>query len=446
MKLTKLILLLFAAVGIFSLQSCLKDTCDATQIYLRMAPVFLSDEEIKQDIKITEPRDLKVPGKLYFYNDFILINEKREGIHVIDNTDSSNPKNVKFIEIKGNLDMAVKNGILYADNVTDLLAIDISDPLTPNMASRTEEIFEVPFDEEMGKYLAYYQETEETLEIDCTDPRTGSLAIDIGNDVFVPQPQPQPQPDWIDEIDFGGFDQPIVTGSPGSPGQPSAPSVGIAGSQASFALYDCYLYLIDGAKVDVLDVKEATKPVFANTFTVSWDIETLFPYGDKLFIGSAAGMFIYDNANPIEPVFLSNFQHARACDPVVVKDNYAYVTLRDGNWCQGFANQLDVVDVSNLLEPFLVASYPMDNPHGLAVKNDELYLCDGASGLKVFDIKDVEAIDQNQLDHVMDLDTYDAIALPGKDVLLVIGADGFYQYDNSDSANLKQLSLIAVTR
>jgi len=213
---------------------------------------------------------------------------------------------------------------------------------------------------------------------------------------------------------------------------------------ASFALYDCYLYVIDGAQVDVIDVKENTNPVFANTFRVSWDIETLFPYKDKLFIGSAAGMFIYDNSNPLEPVQLSRFVHARACDPVVVKDNYAYVTLRDGTWCQGFENQLDVVDVTDLQNPELVATYPMDNPHGLSVKNNELYLCDGASGLKVFDIKDVEAISDNQLDHIMDLDTYDAIALPNKDVLLVIGADGFYQYDISNPADLKQLSLIAI--
>jgi len=428
----KIALLTLIAGTILSLQSCLKDSCEANQIYLRLAPVFLSAEDIRKDIKTSEPRALKKPGKLYFYNDFILINEQREGIHVIDNTDSSNPKNIKFIEINGNLDMAVKNSILYADNVTDLLAIDISNPSSPVLSSRTGDIFDVPFTEENG-YLAYYKETEETLEIDCTDPRFGSQAINVGNDVFIPQPVPGWPGDPIaqeDDIDFSVADQ--IFGVPGAPGQAGGNTTGIAGSMASFALYDCYLYVIDGAQVDVIDVKENTQPVFANTFNVSWDIETLFPYKDKLFIGSAAGMFIYDNTNPIEPVQLSRFQHARACDPVVVKDNYAYVTLRDGTWCQGFENQLDVVDVTDL------------DPHGLSVKDDELYLCDGASGLKVFDTTDVEAISENQLAHIMDLDTYDAIALPNKDVLLVIGADGFYQYDISNPAELKQLSLIAI--
>lgn len=446
--------LLTLIVGVvLSLQSCLKDSCEATQLYLRLAPVFLSAEDIRQDIKVSEPRALKKPGKLYFYNDFILINERREGIHVIDNTDSSNPKNIKFIEINGNVDMAVKNSILYADNITDLLAIDITNPSSPVLSSRTEDVFDVPFSEENG-YLAYYKETEETLEIDCTDPRFGSLAIDVNDDVFILTQPGEPFEPWIpgnadiawaddDEAAFPGVDfdtDPITI----STGQTGGNTTGIAGSMASFALYDCYLYVIDGAQVDVLDVKNNTKPVFANTFSVANDIETLFPYKDKLFIGSSSGMYIYDNSNPLEPKQLSRFQHARACDPVVVKDNYAYVTLRDGTWCEGFENQLDVVDVTDLLNPELVASYEMDNPHGLSVKNDELYLCDGASGLKVFDITDVEAISENQLAHIMDFDTYDAIALPNKDVLFVIGADGFYQYDISKPAELQQLSLIAV--
>jgi len=442
-NLRKICLLTLIVGTVLSLQSCLKDSCEANQIYLRMTPVFLSEDDIRKDITVSEPRALKKPGKLYFYNDFILINEQREGIHVIDNTDSSNPKNIKFIEIKGNLDMAVKNSILYADNVTDLLAIDITNPSTPSLSSRTEDIFEVPFTEENG-YLAYYKETEETLEIDCTDPRFGSQAINVGNDIFIPQPGWPVAEDVFAPGPAGPPGAPGAPGPPGVPGQSVGNTTGIGGSMASFALYDCYLYVIDGAQVDVIDVKENTSPEYLNTFYVSWDIETLFPYGDKLFIGSAAGMYIYDNTNPIEPVLLSRFQHARACDPVVVKDNYAFVTLRDGTWCQGFENQLDVVDITDLLQPELVATYPMDNPHGLSVKNNELYLCDGASGLKVFDIKDVEAISDNQLDHIMDLDTYDAIALPGKEVLLVIGADGFYQYDITNPNELKQLSLIAV--
>jgi len=412
------------------LQSCLKDECTGTQYFVKQEAVWVAESNFRTDFKAEEARALKNPGKIYAYGNYIFINERYEGIHIINNSDNGNPQKISFIPITGNVDMAVKEGILYADNVTDLLAIDISNPIAPKLLNRTEKIFDKQNDGN-GNYLSHYVVVEDTLELNCTDPRVGTQIItDENGNMWLP----------TDDI-FVDFESDEPVGPQGNTSQPA----GVAGSMASFAIFDCYLYVIDQNKVDILDLRNKEEgPIFLNTFYVSGGIETLFPYKDKLFIGSASGMFIYDNANPIEPMPLGRFTHARACDPVVVKDNYAFVTLRDGTWCEGFDNQLDVVDITDLLNPKLVKTYPMDNPHGLAVRDNELYLCDGASGLKVFDIADVNAIDQNQLQHVKDINTYDAIALPGKNVLLVIGADGFYQYDISDPENLKELSLIAV--
>jgi len=255
---------------------------------------------------------------------------------------------------------------------------------------------------------------------------------------------------FLEDVFFGEADS--NTGFPtntsgGGGAAPGVPTSGVAGSMASFALVDCFLYVIDNQfEVDIFDVENGTEPNMVNTFWVEWGIETLFPHGDRLFIGAEAGMFIYDITNAANPSYLSEFRHARACDPVYVKGDHAFVTLRDGNFCQGFENQMDVVDISNITNPFLVKSYPMDNPHGLTIRNDELYLCDGASGLKVYDITDVESIDRNNLDHVSDFDAYDAIAIPGKEVVMVIGKDGFYQFDISDPEKLEQISLISVDR
>ena len=52
-----------------------------------------------------------------------------KGIHILDNTTPANPKNVAFIDIPGNMDLAVKGDILYADLYTDLVTLDISNPL-----------------------------------------------------------------------------------------------------------------------------------------------------------------------------------------------------------------------------------------------------------------------------------------------------------------------------
>ena len=86
----------------------------------------------------------------------------------------------------------------------------------------------------------------------------------------------------------------------------------------------------------------------------------------------------------------------------------------------------------------------MLNPHGLGIDNKTLFLCEGDFGLKVFNASDVTAIDQNLLTHFKDLKSYDVIPLGG--TLMMVGADGLYQYDYKDPKNLKLLSIIPVKR
>ena len=107
---------LLTILGFLSLQSCLKDNCQEEVTYLQYNPVYLSIDEIRQDISVEAPRKLESPGKLYFYGQYVLVGERNEGIHIIDNTDPSNPNNLGFIDIPCNNDMAVYNDVLYADN------------------------------------------------------------------------------------------------------------------------------------------------------------------------------------------------------------------------------------------------------------------------------------------------------------------------------------------
>ena len=46
-------------------------------------------------------------------------------------------------------------------------------------------------------------------------------------------------------------------------------------------------------------------------------------------------MEIYDLTEEQNPVCLSDFNHVRSCDPVVVQGDIAYVTLRSGSFCGG---------------------------------------------------------------------------------------------------------------
>ena len=70
---------------------------------------------VKANIKSNTAKEVQNPGKLYIFGNYIFLNEIDKGIHIIDNSNPASPKNVAFIDIPGNLDMAVKGNILYAD-------------------------------------------------------------------------------------------------------------------------------------------------------------------------------------------------------------------------------------------------------------------------------------------------------------------------------------------
>ena len=160
-----------------------------------------------------------------------------------------------------------------------------------------------------------------------------------------------------------------------------------------------------------------------------FDIETIFNRGDELFLGSMRGMYIYDISSPATPTLISEFQHGTACDPVVVDGDYAYVTLRGGNMCGATESGLFIVDISDITSPELTKSYPMDGPYGLGIKDEKLFVCDGASGLKVYDKTDVQNL--VQLNHFKDIDTFDVI--PMEDKLLMIGEEIIYQYEYKEN-------------
>ncbi len=426
--------LLFTLIT-FSFQSCLEDKCDATRTFYQFVPVYKQVDEIRQNIEFLEARDLENPGKIYYFQDYIFVNEFQEGVHIIDNSNPSNPVNISFIGIPGNVDIAAKGSVLYADNYIDLLTLDISDPLNPSFLSRTEDVFpSIALDENLG-HLVYYEQTEVTMEVECTDPNWGGGWFWGVDDVFVL------------ESSFYSFNKSTggnvrMYGSSGG----SANSSGVGGSLARFTISGEFLYTVDQTQMHVFGIEDAPNPSLRNTVNIGWGIETIFPYESNLFIGSQTGMFIYDITNPVSPVQLSVFEHARACDPVYVDGDRAYVTLRDGTTCQNFTNQLDVLDVSTLTAPRLLRSYDMHHPIGLSVVDNTLFLCEDDEGVKVFDVTEWDQIADNQLAHVKGLTAYDVITLPWLNIALVIGQDGLYQFDISDAKNLKQLSHIPVSR
>jgi hypothetical protein len=420
--------ILFSLFVLAAAASSCKKECANTMTYKTYEPVYMSYETLRTAVKSSPPHALKNTGKIYTKGNYLFVNEIDKGIHVIDNSNPSAPVVMSFIEIPGCVDMAVSGNTLYADSYIDLVSIDIANPLSVSEISRTENALPnrlitngLYADPVQGVAIAW-KEVEKTEKYgnDCN----GSPGY--GGPVFM-------EGDMVKAT--------VNSGSTVVPNAFIPSSAGKGGSMARFTIATNYLYIVDHASLKTFSISGSSATEIS-TINLGWNIETIFPYQDKLFIGSQSGMFIYSISSPASPSLLGSYSHVSACDPVVVDGNYAYVTLRSGTPCQGFSNQMDIVDISNPAAPTLTTSYSMTNPHGLGVDNNTLFLCDGTDGLKVFDKTDVMKIADNKIAQFNNIQATDVIPL--NNTLMMIGSDGLYQYDYSDVRNIRLISKITV--
>jgi len=411
------VLVMLIVIG-FTAGGCFKDKL--TRTYSIITPVYDTKANVVANIKSNTPITVKQAGKLYIYGKYIFLNEIDKGVHIIDNGNPSNPINVAFINIPGNVDIAVRGNTLYADFYADLLAIDITNPLQAKMEKLLPDIFPD------RKYSNGFVPDPSMIIVDWLKKDT-TVEVDRNGGIF--------NGGWCAACSF------LMSGTAdATKSMTSAP--GIAGSMSRFAVVNDFMYAVNQSALQTISISSANDPQLVKSDNMGWSIETIFPFKDKLFIGSSTGMFIYNIANPATPEQQGSFSHARACDPVIADDNYAFVTLRDGNICSGSANQLDIVNVQNVFSPSLVKTYQLTNPFGLAKDGNYLFICDGRDGLKVYDASSVTNL--KLLKHLPGMETYDVIAWNKR--LLLVTNKGLLQYDYSDIGNIRLLSTISINK
>ena len=427
----KLVFIFFAGIIIFT--GC-NDSVTETVTYKINEPVFMSEKSFRESVVVSpNPQPISNYGKMCFYEGYIFIAESEKGIHIINNTNPSQPKNVGFIELLGNADLAIRNDKLYADALIDLVWFDISNPEKPKLEGRLENVFAKymplpPVDNEYG--IDYNQ---------CYDI-VGSKGVIVGWEVKQRTETITYETNrwWGGYYSYDSMSLGLTSNAPSS----GSSSVGVNGSMSRFALYRDYLYSVINNQMNIIDLSGEEPVKAADDVYIGWNVETIFSYKNNMFMGTPTGMVIYSVANPLKPEYVRAVWHVFGCDPVVVENDMAYVTIHSGNACGQTNNDLIVYDVSDVTDPRHIVTYAMKNPKGLGIDNGTLFLCD--EGLKIYNASNPQTLMANRLAHYSGMDGFDVI--PFDNVLMMIADDGLYQYDYSDLTKIHQLSKLPIVK
>jgi hypothetical protein len=409
-----------AAIAILlAFAGCFKDNCIST--YTIYYPVYKSLTQARADMKSLAAQPLHNTGKIYVYGNYLFINEPDKGIHVIDNSNPAAPVNISFVAIPGNVDIAIKGNYLYADSYSDLVVFDITNVKNIHTVQFINNVFR---DRNM-----YYLVT-------ASNPDSAMVVVDyIAKDTTVAC---NTYNRWM-EYDFAGGLASSVTPSFFT----SNKSTGTGGSTASFTIMNNFLYTVSVNSLSSFNIENGSAPQLQNTTRLGVDFaETIFPFKNNLFIGTTTGVLIYDVSNASSSVWMGTFGHMKSCDPVIADGNNAYVTLSTGTNCGGTINELDVLDITDLLNPVALQTYPMTNPHGLSKKDNWLFVCDGAEGLKIYDAANPHELRLKK--HITGFDAYDVILQ--NNIAIVVTEDGLHQFDYSDMDDIHEISKIPVLK
>jgi hypothetical protein len=321
------------------------------------------------------PQGLISPISMTIQNNRLFVSDRVTGIHVFDVADPVEPFLKMTIPLRGNRGTAIKDDILYANEWGSLLAIRVD-----------ADTFEVV--KTIKRDPAYIQNSGFAVQ-------TGGFACACAS-----------QPDAV-----------------------LAPAgTGTGSSFATFAVIDDYLYYLDYSTLVTLDISQPADPKEISQTQIGWDVETLYPTADYLFVGGARGMYIFDRSDPAAPDEVGRVEHFRACDPVVVSGDVAYVTLRGGSRCGAAPDVLLCVSIHDPSRPIVLGEKPMKTPYGLAIDATHLYVSTGENGYELFDVS--EPWEPTRLNAWDDRPTRDFVWMDR--ILYALTFDGLLIFDASN--------------
>ncbi len=229
----------------------------------------------------------------------------------------------------------------------------------------------------------------------------------------------------------------------------SAVDGGRSGSITRFAVHNGYMYALNPNQVKTYSLQNPDQPRLVHTLRTLYGLETIIIYDNTIYLGSRSALYILSIADPAAPEILAATQRLDfflgGCDPVVVKDNYAYSTVKIiENVCGRSAarSALLVYDVTDKNNPVNVGLYWLGLPNGLGYKGNYLFICDEENDrVEVFDISNPRNLKWETGYSVPITDPVDLIV--DGERMIVSAKTEFRFFDISDVANIRQLGRIA---
>ena len=107
-------------------------------------PEIMKRSDFEKSIAITPVRGISESGKIYVIGDFLYINDKNSGFHILNNNNPKNPFKQSFIEAPGATDVAIRNNTLYINQATDLVVLTLNNSTGGlNVEKRLKNVFPV---------------------------------------------------------------------------------------------------------------------------------------------------------------------------------------------------------------------------------------------------------------------------------------------------------------
>ena len=396
-------------------------------------PQYETTAQLAAKVIVESPKDYAEAGKIVTYQNYIFINKPNEGVHVVDNSNPAAPVNLHFINIPGSLDLTIIDDHLYSDMFSALVVFDISDVTQPDLIEdfTVEEVF----------YYNPYRTLDTAIRLGESFAYTQYESIDDSRGIVTGWEVVIRQEPLEEQISYLRLEDATIAETASSDQANEFNEVSTAGSMTRFLPIGRYLYTINFNELVLFSIGDNYQPTRFARLDTGTQAETLFQLNDLLFVGSTTGMLMYDVTSPSNPNYLNSIEHFRSCDPVVADENYAYVTLRGGTNCFTETNELQIIDIRTPEELSVVARQVMFNPHGLAIHEDYLLVCDGTAGLKVVDVtnrNEPEILSTDNIPFAYDI----IVDFPSA---IVVGEGVLYQYDLSNLPEIVKTNELVLT-